>query len=77
MHIQAAKTFFNLGVIHAFTVVRAPMNDGCWMITGNGKMGLFTITTALNSDKCYSSMDSVVKDIERITGRVSSFAISP
>ena len=77
MNIQAANTFFNLGVIYSFTVVRAPMSDGCWMITGNGKMGQFTITTVLDAHKCYSSLDSVVKDIERITGRVSSLVVAP
>jgi len=53
------------------------MSDGCWMITGNGKMGQFTITTVLDAHKCYSSLDSVVKDIERITGRVSSLVVAP
>jgi len=77
MNIQSARTFFDLGVIYAFTVVRAPMSQGCWMITGTGKMGSFTISTVLDADKCYTIMDSVINDLVRITGRVSSLAVSP
>lgn len=77
MNIKQAKEYFNLGLIYSFDVVRAPMSGVSWNISISGKMGVLSVETALHSVKNYSCVDSALRDIERIAGRVSSLSVKP
>jgi len=75
MNIKKAREYFELGVIQSFEVFRAPMTTG-WLIQIVGKEGqTWVIQTALGVDKIYASLDTLVGEIQNITGRVTGFNV--
>lgn len=76
MKLKEAKDYYELGVLTGFDAVRDPMTTG-WLLAISGKQGRsWTLETALGGDKSYATLDSLVTEIERITGRVSSLHVS-
>lgn len=77
MLIKQAKEYFELGVVVGFHAVRDPLAAGCWMLVVEGKEGRsWTVQTSLKVEKSYSSLDTLMHEVENIAGRVSSFSIS-
>ena len=75
MNIKKAREYFDLGVIQSFEVLRSPMSSG-WLIQVVGREGqTWVIQTALRSDKIYASLDTLIGEIENITGRVTGFTV--
>ena len=75
MKIKQAKEYFDLGVLTGFAAVRDPMTTG-WLLAIEGKEGRsWTLKTALGSVKSFASLDTLVGEIEGITGRVSTLHI--
>lgn len=71
MKIKEAKEYYELGIVTGFDVVRDPMTTG-WLLVVLGKEGRsWTLQTAKGSEKAFSSLDTLVGEIESITGRVS------
>lgn len=76
MKQQQAKEYFDLGIIVQFFILRDPMVPGHWMVAIEGKEGRsWSLHTALSQVKSFASVDTAVKQIEQITGRVSSLAV--
>lgn len=72
MQTFIAKYRFNDGAIKRFTAIKAVLTSG-WMIQMDMKDGSKQIVeTARGEQKIYLKLDSLVNDVERITGRVSS-----
>ena len=77
MKLKQAKEYFHLGVLTGFDAVRDPLSGGSWMLVVSGKEGrTWTLQTALGEDKSFSSLDTLIGQVEDITGRVSSFHIN-
>lgn len=75
MNIKQAKEYFELGIIRGFESVRDPLSTG-WMLVIVGKEGRsWTLETAKGEEKVFSSLDTLMGEVEKIAGRVSSFAI--
>ena len=75
MKIKDAKEYYELGVLIGFDAVRDPMAPG-WLLVVSGREGRsWTLETALGGSKVYSTLDSLVVEIERITGRVTSLHV--
>ena len=77
MKLKAAKDYYEMGVLTGFDAVRDPMVPGAWLLAISGKEGhSWTLRTALGKDKSFSSLDTLIGQVEEITGRVSSFHIN-
>jgi hypothetical protein len=75
MNIKQAREYYDLGVLTKIYLVRDPMTTG-WLLVLEGKEERsWTLQTALGAEKVYSSLDSAVVEVERITNRVSSLTI--
>lgn len=75
MKIKQAKEYYDLGVLTGFAAVRDPMTTG-WMVVIEGKAGKsWTLETALGAVKSFASLDTLVGEVESITGRVSTLHI--
>jgi hypothetical protein len=76
MKINTAKEYYALNVLTGFDAVRDPLSKG-WLLSISGKEGrCWTLQTALGITKSYATLDSLVAEIERITGRVSSLNVT-
>jgi hypothetical protein len=70
IEIGEAKKFFELGVITGFDLVRAPMQPGKWLLSMTGKeLRSWTLCTKLRDVKIFSSLDTIVGQVEQIAGR--------
>lgn len=68
MEQKTAKDYFNLGVITGFSPLRAPMSQS-WYLVINGKEGkTWNLETARGDLKTFVTFDSVLCEVERITG---------
>lgn len=77
MKIKQAREYFELGVITGFDAVRDPLKPGNWLLVISGKEGRsWTLNTAKNEERSFASLDTLIGDIEDITGRVSSLHIA-
>lgn len=77
MQIKQAKEYFELGVVVGFYAVRDPLAPSNWMMVIEGKQGnSWTLQTKLGKAKSFSSLDTLMGQIEDIAGRVSSFKVS-
>lgn len=77
MKIKQAKEYFDDGMITGFDAVRDPLNPGGWLLVVNGRNGRsWTFQTALGEDRSFSKIDTLIGQIESITGRVSSLHVS-
>lgn len=76
MQIKQAKEYFELGIITGFEVVRLAMGGDTWTLLINGKEGRsWMLETQLGETKKFASLDTLVRQIEDITGRVQSLTI--
>lgn len=78
MNIKTAKDYYRDGLITCIDVLLEPMSDGCYFVSlGNRSTGRqWNLQTALGATKVYSTADSVLKDVQRITGAVHGFSVS-
>lgn len=77
MKIKNAKEYYELGVLTGFDAVRDPLASSAWILSISGKDGRsWTLETAKGDVKSFSSLDTLVGEVESITGRVSSFHIN-
>jgi hypothetical protein len=77
MNVKQAKEYYDLGIISTLHIVRDPMSTGWLLVVETNQVGKsFTLQTALNKDKVFSSLDTVHGEIEHITGRVSSYQVT-
>jgi hypothetical protein len=75
MNIKKAVEYFELGLIRGFHTVHEPLGAG-WLLVIAGPDGRsWTLQTAKGEDKVYSSLDTLIGEVEKISGRVSSFEI--
>ena len=75
MNVKQAREYFEMGVIAGFEVVRVPMSKD-WLLSVVGRDGKsWILQTALKQDKAFSSLDTLISEIEGITGRVSGFTV--
>jgi hypothetical protein len=75
--IKQAKEYYELGVLTGFDAVRDPLKPGAWLLVVSGKDGRsWTMNTALNKVKSFASLDTLIDEIESITGRVGSLHVS-
>jgi len=77
MQIKQAKEYFELGVVVGFHAVRDPLASSNWLMVIEGKQGnSWTLQTKLGKEKSFSSLDTLMGQIEDIAGRVSSFKVT-
>jgi len=75
MDLKTAKEYFDLDVICKLYAVRDPMTVG-WLLVLEGKDGRsWTLQTAKRQDKAFKSLDTLVGEVDSITGGVSSLTI--
>jgi len=73
MKLSQAKEYFELHLVVGFEVLLEPMQEGCYYLLVKGTVERsWVLDTAMGQRKVYSSADSVLRDISRITGRQSS-----
>lgn len=78
MKIKQAKEYFNDGVINGFQAVRDPLSAGGWLLVITAKSGKsWTFQTALGEARSFSKLDTLISQVESISGRVSSLDIHP
>jgi hypothetical protein len=76
MDLKKAKDYYELDALTGFDIVKDPTTPG-WLLVAIGQEDRFwTMETALKKTKIYSSIDSAMTEIERITGRISSLHVS-
>lgn len=77
MKVKQAKEYYELGVLTGFHAVRDPLAKGQWLLVVVGKdERSWTLQTALGKEKSYAKLDTLVDEIEAISGRVSAFYVS-
>jgi len=75
MKIKQAKEYFELGVITGFSAIK-DIEPGGWLLVVEGKdERSWTLQTALGQPKVFSSLDTLVGEIEKIAGAISSLSI--
>jgi hypothetical protein len=75
MNIKQAREYYDLNVLTGFEILRDPMTKG-WLLMVIGKEDRsWTLETALGKPKVYSSIDSIVTEVERIVNKVSGVSI--
>lgn len=75
MQISIATQRFHDGAVSKIQAVPAVLGSG-WMIQVTAKGQNVHIHTARGDVKVYTNFDSLINDVRRITGRVSSVAFS-
>ena len=77
MKIKQAKEYFELDVLTGFDAIKDPVNDGNWLLVIAGKNGRsWTAQTSLGETKSYARLDTLVSDIEAISGQVGALHVS-
>lgn len=78
MKLKQAREYFELGAISGFDAVRDPTRPGYWMLSITYSKGRndTTLETALGDTKSFATLDTLVKEVAGITGRVSSLKIA-
>ena len=77
MKIKQAKDYFEDGMITSFDAVRDHLTSGGWLLVICGHNGKsWTLQTALGGDRSFSKLDTLIAQIEAISGRVSSLRVS-
>ena len=77
MKIKQAKEYYDDGMITGFDAVRDPLSVDGWILVISGKNDRsWTFQTALGGARVFSRLETLVGQIEAITGRVSSLHIS-
>ena len=72
MKIKQAKEYYEMDVLTDFDAIRDPLNEGNWLLVIGGKNGRsWTAQTSVGETKSYARLDTLVSDIETISGRVS------
>lgn len=77
MKIKQAKEYYELDVLTGFSAIRDPLSKGGWLLVIEGKDGRsWTAQTSVGDPKSYARLDTLVSDIEAISGGVSSLRVS-
>ena len=76
MKIKQAKEYYEDGMITGFDAVRDPMVSGCWLLVIVGHNGKsWTLQNAFGEPRSLAKLDTLVGQVEAITGRVSSLHV--
>lgn len=76
MQIKQAKEYFELGVITGFEVTRLAMGGDTWNLIIQGKEGrTWMLETQMGETKKFASLDTLIGQVEDITGRVQGLKI--
>ena len=77
MKIKQAKEYYEMDVLTGFDAIKDPLNVGNWLLVISGKDGRsWTAQTSVGEAKSYARLDTLVSDIETISGRVSALHVS-
>jgi len=77
MKIKQAKEYYDDGMITGFDAIRDPMVPGGWLLVIVGLNGKsWTLQNALGEPRSLAKLDTLVSQVEAITGRVSSLHVS-
>jgi len=76
VQLKQAKEYFELGVITGFEVVRLAMGGDTWTLIIQGKEGrTWMLETQLGKTKQFASLDTLIGQVQEITGRVQGLNI--
>lgn len=75
MKIDKAKDYFKIGEITKIRIDRAVLVDGWIIVLCMRHETESILQTSLGKNKIFSSLDSVVSEVERIAGRVTYFYV--
>ena len=76
MNIKQAKEYYELGILTEFYAVRGPLTPRGWLlVVARTDERNWTLKTALGKDKVFASLDTLIGEVEEISGRVSSLTI--
>lgn len=72
MKLAKLKEYYSLGLIDG---VSAVPTDGGWLLCVDSKSNPYglTVKTALGEEKVYSTLDSLDRDVQRVTGSPQSW----
>lgn len=69
MQLKTARDYYKHGIITNFVAVKESPDNWFLSITGK-KDEIWKLKTAKNETKYFSSVDTLVKEVERITGGI-------
>lgn len=73
MKIWQAKEYFADGMITGFTAIRDPLAPDFWNLQIHGRGGkTWIFQTALNENRSFAKIDTLVGTVADISGRVTS-----
>ena len=73
--VKQAREYYELDAITGISAIRDSKNEGSWLLICHGKKDqTYDIATFRGDWKVYASLDTLVKDVEEISGRVSGFS---
>lgn len=77
MKIKQAKEYYEMDVLTGFDAIKDPEHQGNWLLVIGGKDGRsWTAQTSLGESKSYARLETLISDIEAISGRVSALRVS-
>ena len=77
MQIKEAKLVFNTGGITRFISAHNPLKPTEWVLLIELKKGLqYPIETVRNETKSYKTIEYLLADVYKITGRVTSLTVN-
>jgi hypothetical protein len=77
MKIKQAKEYYELDVLTGFSAIKDPQHEGHWLLVIGGKNERsWTAQTSLGETKSYARLETLISDIETISGRVSELRVS-
>jgi hypothetical protein len=73
MQIKEAAQLFHEGVVSSLQSVVNPVNQDQWLLQiATKSKRIFTISTVRHDVKSYKTLEAVISDVVRITGRLTA-----
>lgn len=72
MNIKQAREYYDLDILMSFYAVRDPMKKGWLLVIVGKEERSWTLETAMKKPKSFASLDTLVDEIESITGHIST-----
>lgn len=76
MNTKKAKEYYELGILTGFDAIRDPLGGGWLLVVVGQDDRSWTMQTARGDEKTYSKLDTLVEEVESITGGFSALHIS-
>ena len=78
MQFKQTKDYYQHGIITGFVAIKDGSRPGNWLLSMTGKDDQsWTLKTTREKQKSFVSLDSLIKEVERITGDIESLTINP